>query len=311
MSIALLCALTLHLGTPAAADTVIRLGPRPNVDISTYLGAIHVRVGSDDRLIVQGGRVHAREGGSSASIEGDDPSRPRGGEITVTVPASAKLGVHSFNGSLSFDGTPTRLSAETVNGSIAVKGGRGSISIESVNGNITVDDFRGEELSIEATAGSVAVTGATGAIKVDAINGAIRLRDMHATSLDASSVNEVVEYSGSIDPRGSYNLESHNGGINLWLPADVSARMRVSTFNGTFSSPDIPGTTTGARAGRVLGADNGKGAKGSKGGKGNNDAGDDDGDQEFTVTFGRGDAQVTLDSFNGNITVRRLRPTED
>ena len=245
MTATLLCALALHLGTPAA-DTSIRLARGTAVEISSYLGAITVRTGSDDMLTLRGGQLSRTDG--TVQIDGDDPSQPRRENLVVTLPAWVRLDVSSYSGTLTFESTPTRLHAETVNGQIIVKGGSGTASLESVNGAITVTDFRGDQLTVDATGGDVTVTGGSGSFSVESINGAVRLRDMRATNLEASSINEVVEYSGTLDPRGSYSIDSHNGGINLWLSADVSARMKISTFNGEFTSPDIPATTTGSRA---------------------------------------------------------------
>jgi hypothetical protein len=64
--------------------------------------------------------------------------------------------------------------------------------------------------------------------------------------------------------------------------------MKVTTFNGMFNSADIPGTTLGGRAPAT--------------GKNHHDA---DQEQDLTVTYGRGDAHVTVDSFNGDVTVKR------
>ena len=295
MTVTLLCALALHIGSPTA-DTSIRLARGSAVEISSFMGAITVRTGSDDMLTLRGGQLS--RGGGTVHIEGDDASRPSRGTLEVTLPAWATLDVDSYNGSITFEGTPARLHAETVNGSITVRSGTGTASLESVNGSITVSEFHGDRLSIDATAGDVTVTGATGSVSAESINGSVRLSDMRATALQASSINEVVEYSGTLDPRGTYELESHNGGINLWLPADVSARMKISTFNGAFASPDIPATTTGVRPE----------ARPRSGKRSNANRNDNIDDQEFTVTFGKGDASVSLDSFNGNITVHRLRP---
>ena len=305
MSVPLLLALALYPG-PVVADTSIRLARGSAVEIKSDVGAITVRVGADDLLTVRGGRVRGR---ATVQVEGDDPSQSRNSSLEVTIPAWARLEVSSDNGDLTFIGTPARLHAETVNGQITVKGGSGTADLESVNGNCSVTDFHGDKLSIDATSGDITITGGTGSFSVASVNGAIHLRDMRATDVQASSVNDGVEYSGTLDPRGSYNIESHNGEINLWLPADVSARMKISTFNGAFASPDISATTNGSRDAARSDVGNAKGSKGNKGSKASKES--DSGAQEFTATFGKGDASVSLDSFNGNITVHRLRSRQD
>ncbi len=278
MTATLLCALALHLAT-TPADTGLRLTRGTAIEISSREGAITVRTGTDDMLSVHGGRLQGR---NTIQVVGDEAS----GDLQVIVPAWARVDVSSYEGDVTVIGTPARLHVETVDGQITIRGGSGTASLESVNGDISVTAFRGERMSIDATSGEIAVTDGSGAFGVESVNGAIHLRNMRATELKASSVNEIVEYAGTFDPRGSYEIDSHNGGIHLSLPADVSATMKISTFNGTFSSPDIPATTNGSRAG-------------------------DKPDLDFTVTFGKGAATVTLGSFNGDITVRRLRPAQE
>ena len=284
MSAALLLLTLLHAG-PAEPDTTLQLARGASIGISSFAAAVTVHVGSDDMLLVRNGTIDGSR--NSVDVEGDGPLRPPHGALDVTIPAWAKVSIDTYSGNITIDGGVARLDASTIGGNIVLKGGSGSTDLESINGSITVSDFHGDHLGIDATGGTVMVTGSSGAFEIESVNGAIRMRDAKATSVSASTVNEAIEYSGTIDPKGRYEFESHNGGILLSLPTDVSARMKVSTFNGAFST-EIPARSNGT-------ADTAAHTHHMQG-------------REFTVVYGRGDAEVSLDSFNGEIQVRRYRP---
>jgi hypothetical protein len=95
---------------------------------------------------------------------------------------------------------------------------------------------------------------------------------------------------------GSYEFDSQNRDVVLTLPADVSARMKISTMNGQLRSADIAATTTGMEppgTAKTRGKSKGKGAP------------DDDGEQTFTAVYGGGAARVTIEVFNGDVVVRK------
>lgn len=281
MLTALLFLTALHT-TVASPDTTIRMSRGTAVEVSTYNAAIRLSVGTDDLLRVRGGSV---EGNSrTLSVMGDDPPRPANGPIEVTVPAWAKVELDTYNGPINLIGSTARLHASTVNGTITVQGGQGILSLETVGGNVTVTGFRGGQLSVDAVSGAITVSGSSGALELESVNGAIRMRDNLTSALSASTVNAPLEYTGSINPGGRYAFESHNGSIVLTVPKDLSARLRVSTIRGSFTT-GIPATTTSGDQNRPQGARRWE-------------------EREFTVVYGRGAADISVETFNGSLTIR-------
>ena len=287
--------LALHLAG-SDPDTTLHLPRRGSVEISSRLRDVSVKIGTTDMVIVRGAR--AELDGGTLSIDTDDGRRGRpsnGGPIEVTVPAWARMEVSSVAGSLTFVGTPEKLTAETVNGFIKITGGTGEIELNAVAGNVSVTDFRGTRLTIDATGGNVAVTNASGELTIDNVNGGIVLHGMRTTKVTAETINGGIEYEGILAPAGSYDFSSQNDNVTFIVPGDVSARMRITTMNGELRSPQIPATTNGMR-------DAATGNTGKDKGK-NKDKGD--GERTFTATFGGGAAHVTVDVFNGDVVVKK------
>ncbi|MGH7581759.1 MAG: DUF4097 family beta strand repeat-containing protein [Gemmatimonadales bacterium] len=284
----LLIALSLARIDP---DTAIHLPRNGAVEIDTRTLDITVHIGAGDVVTVRGG--DAELAGGTLQIDGNEDDR-RVRVLDVTVPAWARLEVSSVNGNLTFSGSPSRLHAETVSGSIRLNGGSGDAELEAVGGPVTVTDFHGTRLSIDATGDSVAVTNATGSIEIDAINGSVAMRGIRSDRVAAASVNGGVAFEGALSPTGHYEFTSQNDDVTLTLPADVSARMRISTMNGGLRT-EIPATTTGISA---------RATPGVKGGDKHQET---DGERTFIVTFGAGSAQVTVDVYNGNLVVKRQR----
>lgn len=274
----LLLALTL---AHADADTNVRLPRNGAIEIDTRLRDVVVRTGATDVVTIRGGS--AELDGGMLQISGDDRRNRSGGALEVTVPMWARVDVSSVGGNLTFTGAPDRLHAETVNGFIHLNGGSGSVELETVAGSVVVSEFRGTTLSIDATGGPVTVTNATGTISVDNVNGNVTLHGIRSNNVSASTINGAVEFEGPFVATGRYEFSSQNGNVTLVVPGDVSARMKISTMNGQLISPQIPATTNGTQDATAPGR----------------------GEHTFTVVYGAGAAQVTIDVFNGNVIVKR------
>jgi DUF4097 and DUF4098 domain-containing protein YvlB len=273
-------------------DTTLRLPRNGAIEIETHSRAIIVRIGTTDQVIIKGGDAEL-EGGTlqvSADEKHGRNGREASGALEVTVPSWSRLDVSSMLGSLTFTGTPEQLHAETVNGFIHVTGGSGTVELESVAGAVVVSDFHGTRLAIDATGDNVTVTNSTGVVEVENVNGNILLRAMRSAAITANTINGSVDFAGTLTVTGNYEFSSQNSNVTLTLPADVSARMVVSTMNGGLDT-EIPAMTDSRNRQR---SDRGKGKN------------KEDGDEhDFVIVFGAGSARVSVDVFNGNVIVKK------
>lgn len=276
---------TLIVGMLAAAlmqqtDTTFAVRANSLIEVETFGGEINVKGWNRNEVRVQAshGRrdvisIDAR--GSSVSIEAEGRVGPA---IDVTfnvwVPASSSLDLSGVHTEITVDGVTGDVDAETVQGSIRVTGGT-RLKLESVEGNIIVDRARGR-VSANTVNRGIRVSNTIGDVEAETVNGPIILKDIQATNVDLATVNGRIVYDGTLRNSGDYSITTHNGGIWVVIPEKAGVTVDVSTFNGDLDST-LPITFTGDR--------------GSK--------------RRMNFVFGNGGARLDLESFGGDIYLRR------
>jgi hypothetical protein len=273
---AALAALTL---TQQIDSTVpVERGQRLEVDL--FAGDVDVKTWSKNAVRVVAdpegrGRVEIERSATSLSVRttgrrGPPPTT----DIAITVPAWMALDISGVYTDITIAGARGPISAETVQGDVSAEGGEGLVSVKSVQGGVSVTGARGR-IEANSVNADVEVRRSSGEISTETVNGGIDLVGTDATTLTATSVNGDLTYDGPLHSGGRYALSTHNGDITVTVAEGASAAVSVSTFNGEFES-DFPVTLTETRKGK-----------------------------RFNFTIGSGSAQVTLESFQGTISLVR------
>ena len=242
-----------------------------DVDVKTWpKNAVRVVADPDGR-----GRVEIERTATSLSVRttgrrGPPPTT----DIAITVPAWMTLDISGVYTDITIAGARGPITAETVQGDVSAEGGDGLVSVKSVQGGVSVTGAKGR-IEANSVNADVEVRRSTGEVSTETVNGSIDLVGTDATTLTATSVNGDLNYDGPLHSGGRYALSTHNGDITLAVTEAASAAVSVSTFNGEFES-DFPVTLTETRKGK-----------------------------RFNFTIGSGSAQVTLESFQGTISLVR------
>ena len=113
-----------------------------------------------------------------------------------------------------------------------------------------------------------------GDITAESVDGDIELDNVESSNIDLTTVDGGVRYDGTIKDGGHYSLSTHDGDVELGVPAGTNATVSISTFDGDFEA-DFPVSVTSTTKRR------------------------------FTFTLGSGSARVELESFDGDIHLRR------
>lgn len=264
----------------APSDTTIRVDRGTRLDVDNHRGevviagwdrdAVRVRSDLSSRQVLE-----VNTGGSvlrlrPRTIQGG----PRDADIVITVPRWMDVRVHGNQVDVDIRGTEAEVSVETVGGDVTVRGGAGLIAIRTVQGEIDVTGATGR-VEVLSTNEDITLADIAGDIYVEGTNGDITLRGIRSTSTRVTTVNGDLAYDGTIRDNGRYVFSTHNGDVTLTVPANVNATVSVGTYHGEFES-DFPVRLTGTTR-----------------------------DRSFTFTLGSGSARIELESFNGEIRLRR------
>jgi DUF4097 and DUF4098 domain-containing protein YvlB len=281
--------LTLVTGALAFAaaqqvDTTVNVGRGQRLDINAYGGEVTVHAWNRNAVRVEAstsGRERVEIASSATAVSVRTQGRhgpPSEIELKISAPPWIGLTLAGVHTNMHVVGSRAAISVETVEGEVDVSGGEGLISLRSVQGGVTLHGARGR-ISVNSVNEDVEVRNSSGEIAAETVNGEITLQINDAASVDASTVNGDIAYSGPIRSGGRYAFSTHNGDVTVTVAEGTSASVAVSTFSGEFES-EFPVPLRGTRAGKG-----------------------------FNFTLGSGSAQVTLESFQG--TIRLVRPGSD
>lgn len=276
---------TLLVGVLAATlaqqqtDTTFAVRADSRIEVETFGGEINVKTW--DRAAVRVQATHGRRDvidirarGSSVHIEAEGRMGPATATtINLTVPVNAAVSASGVYTDITVAGVEGDVDAETVQGSIRVTGGK-RLKLESVEGDIIVDRARGR-VSANTVNRGIRITNVIGDIEAETVNGPIIMQSVQAMHVDAATVNGRIVYDGAISDGGDYSITTHNGGIWVVVPEKAGATVSVSTFNGRLDS-SLPITLQSTANKR-----------------------------RYNFVFGSGKARIDLESFGGNIYLRR------
>lgn len=274
-----LAAATAPLGV--VADTVVPVTRGTRLHVESQRGAVVVSTWDRDAVRVRGlerrdrGRPELSRIGSALQVRpGSRTGAPRDAEIEITAPGWMDVRVEGNQVDVTVRGAGGAVEVVTVAGDVLVEGGTGPVSVRAIQGEVLIRDVRGRVEAVSVNE-DIRVSDVVGELAVETTNGDITLRGIRSGDARAKTVNGDVSYQGTLQDRGRYIFGSHNGDVTLTVPGGSNAAVTVSTYHGDFES-DFPVRLTGATR-----------------------------DRQFNFTLGSGSARVDLESFNGEVRLRR------
>ncbi|HEV8382732.1 MAG TPA: DUF4097 family beta strand repeat-containing protein [Gemmatimonadales bacterium] len=283
----LAAAMLVTLAPQRQTDTTIAVPAGASLSVNNFGGGITVHGWSENRVKVHGetgrrGRVEVSLVGNTVVVKtGSREGAPSVIDLDITVPASMSLTLSGTYADINVDGVQGPISAETVDGEVNVRGGKGNITLHSIQGSVTLADASGR-IEVNSVNEDVELTNVSGEIKVETTNGEIMLTGVQSASVDAGTINGDVLYEGTVTDGGSYSFGSHNGDITVSIPERANVTITAATANGdidaSFPLPMNPGPT---------------------------------GKHRKTFKIGSGSARMELESFQGDIELRRPQELQD
>ncbi len=282
----LAAAALVSLATQGQTDTTFAVPSGASLSVNNFGGAITVHGWNQDRVKVHAehgrrGRVDVSLVGGTVMIKsGTRQGAPSVVDIEVTVPQAMALVLSGTYAEITVDGVTGPIRAETVNGEVSVRGGRGNITLHSIQGSVTLADASGR-IEVNSVNEDVALSNVSGELKVETTNGEVTLTGIRSSSVEAGTINGDVLYEGTIADGGSYSFASHNGDITVSVPDGANVTVTAATANG-----DIDASFPIPLAGTP-------------------------GKRRYTFKLGTGSARMELESFQGDIQLRRPNELQD
>lgn len=276
-----LAAMTIaSLALQSQTDTTFAVPAGASLTVNNFGGAIIVRGWNQNNVKVHAehgrrGRVEVSLVGGTVTVKaGSRQGAPSVVDMEITVPAATPLNLSGTYAEITVEGVTGPIRAETVEGEVNVKGGRGNITLSSIQGSVSLADASGR-IELTSVNEDIDVNNVTGEIKIEATNGEVTMTGIRSASVEAATINGDVVYDGTITDGGSYSFTSHNGDITVTVPERANVTITGATANGDLdASFTLPLTSTQGR-------------------------------RRWTFKLGTGSARLELESFQGDIELRR------
>jgi hypothetical protein len=223
--------------------------------------------------------------------EGDEEEEPQFGQcsgstdIELEVPRDATLFFKSENGDFDVDGV-AEAHIESQNGRINLRHITRAVEATTIEGDVSLEDSSGRA-RLESFGGGVEAINVSKLSEGDffrakSVSNDIVLENVNHSRVEVSTISGEVLMRGALARAGRYDLKTISGDITLTMPVDSSFQLTAKVSEGGEIVTDFPlkytsaiSTSTALSSGRMVG------------------------------TYGKGDATISLSSFNGTLRLRK------
>ncbi len=248
------------------------VGPNANISVDTQYGAISVRPGSANAVVVTATiksdnvEVDQQQNGNRIEIASHllQGAGQQTGQVDyeLLIPPDATLNLHSSTGPLS---------AERLQGDLTLEGADSAVSVRNVeNGHVHVRTMRG----------AITLTNVrNGHVEISSITGDVHLKSVTGPLVQVNLGSGKIFYDGDFGSGGDYRFITHSGDIEALVPADVDAGFRAHSVLGRVQH-DFPLKPRHSRFSEEVG-------------------------RSFIGTSGQAASEVVLRSFSGRIRLKQ------
>ena len=257
-------------------------------------------------MLLLGALACAQETGNRIVVPNKNGVRPRLIEIRST---NGSIAVKAGTGSeVVLDPAPsdTRRREETREGMHRIDlPWRGGVDVEQENDKITIRSSNSNSsinltvpaniaLSLRCTNGGITVDGIHGEVDADSTNGSIHLNNISGTVVANTRNGGLHVTMDQVDPGKPMSFSSYNSKVDVTLPADLKATVKMKTEQGDIWS-DFDIKVTGTSQPVAEKTDSGDGKMRLRF------------DQAVNGTINGGGTQITFSSYNGDILIHKKK----
>ena len=273
-----------------AVDRRYAMAPDASIRIAGAISNLRI-VGWDRDSLAITGTVPAGwrfDGGIASSVTG--PSRgakfyiegatdvfPTSAALELRVPARARVWAKSGSAEIDVTGVTGGLDLNIVGGSVNVQSTPKELNIESMDGDVRVQ-AGAAWLRVKTATGNVDVRGGSEDAGVSTVSGTVRVDDGRYERGKFETVTGDVIYAGEVGYKGSVDITTHSGAIELRLSPRPSVELDAVTVTGSIENGVTSSRPVKGREGRGM---------------------------ELGFSSGGGDTRLVIRSFKGNVTLRQ------
>lgn len=297
----LVCSLLIALGQGVvlAAEPIKAvakpLNARGTVEVSNVRGLIKIigwernavavtgSLGADTRLVFEGSgsrtlvRAERISKGGTGWLNWGGAGPSEDTVLMVHVPFTASIELEAVSADVNVSGIKDgdRIKLDSVSGDVDVQATTGRLDITTVSGDV---DFTGrvERVEAESVSGDLTLRGIEGELSIDTVSGEAKITNSRLRQIDGGSVSGDIEFDVELLGSADVDIETMSGELTLTFPASLSATVNAETFSGSLHA-DFPVKITD---------ESGPGS-------------------QMHGKLGNGDARIDLESFSGDIRLRK------
>jgi len=160
------------------------------------------------------------------------------------------------------------------------------------DGSITITVPVDTSVRVRSTQGGVNIDGVHGEVDASCTNGALKLTNISGTVVAETTNGEVTVTMDRVDPSKPLSFSSTNGTIDVTLPADLKANLKMRSYNGSiYSDFDMKMTGASQPVTTSPGGDQGKFKVKF--------------DRTVNATINGGGVDASFSTFNGRIMIKK------
>lgn len=209
------------------------VGPGASVSVSNDLGPVTIRSGSGSQVLVNATlhssqvEIDPTQSGSRIDLHTHYlQQRPAGDaariDYDITVPPDCAVTVHASGGPISIQNLHGDITAEGDGSNIDVKDvGNGHVHLRTLKGTVTLTNV------------------ANGHVEINSVSGPVTLTNVSGPRIEVSTTTGKVTYSGDFASNGDYDITTHSGDIDVFMPANASTDVSLRSVTGRVEN-DFP-----------------------------------------------------------------------
>ena len=271
-----------------ALDRRAAIAPDASIRIAGAISSLKIIGWDKDSLVITGSMpqgwrfdggvsgVTSLGRGAKFFIEPSTDVFPTGAAVELRVPTRARVWAKSGSADIEVSGVSGGLDLNIVGGSVTVNSAPRELNVEAMDGAVRV--LAGAAwLRIKTATGDIEVRGGSEDVGLSTVSGTVRIGNGKYERAKLETVTGDVVYQGDVGYKGSLDLTTHSGRIELRLPARPDLELDAASVTGTIENGVTTSRPIPGREGRGM---------------------------ELGFSSGSGDTRMIVRSFKGSITLK-------